>query len=384
MFARYRAKARSRVKAQELRRFLAFWGGDPASASPSPDDVCEYLAHRELTGGNTHVHRVGCAAAGGSAAASTCACPRRLKAASLRSALLALRSAFAEEWDLGGAPYDPLTRSGNPALARRVDTYLTVVTEEQAEAGVVTRKALPVPLAKVRLLSAHLRAAAQVAAVSPAERLACRQDRAWLLLAFFSSVRAGQLGDTRCASTVFTTEAPHPAVLLRWTWGKTLRDGGEHVVRVEPIPEDPLICPVRALREYTAAARLAGWDLVGGHLFSPILPDSGRGAGAGSAKALGVRFKALLARLDIDGGETLHGLRGGGVLHRLLDRRESAASVIERVGWRSPSMPAYYTGLPQIARVLGATAAECSSERARAADAAPCAGSFVAPLAPRA
>jgi hypothetical protein len=159
------------------------------------------------------------------------------------------------------------------------------------------------------------------------------------------------------------------ALFLNFHWGKTLRDGSKHLVRVERGAPGSAACPVIAVSNWVAAARQAGWVLDGGYLFSPIdALDAARGEGPGAQAEANARFVGYLQRWSMWAGETLHGLRGGGAVAHVFsvaDQLTRAAAMREtqaRVGWAGSGMMEHYTAMELMQVAAGARVLRCPEE----------------------
>ena len=289
----------------------------------------------------------------------TCACPTRMKAQSLRQANFALRSALAEQWEMGLETYCPATFSGNPAKSARVDRYLDAVEAEQIEAGVVVAKPVILSRHKLRQLSIHMAAEARDPAVTMVARFSLVQCRAWFLMSHQSTNRHTQIGSSKVTNMAYDTPA-RGRIFCGYNWGKCLRDGSEHLSCLQACPADPPLDAVAAITEYVALARTLGWDMSQGFLFSPIDASSGaRLPGPGVPAPIAARFVAYLKRWELYDGETLRGTRGGGAVAALLADGEAdePAAVQERAGWSAASgdkMFQRYTAAACIATAAGA------------------------------
>ena len=320
----------------------------------TPSHVCEYLAHREISGGRTQVHVLDCPRASSvvnqtPSALPLCECPTRLKAESLRTASLALGSALAVDHDLGREKYCSHDRSGNPVKSDAVADHLRLVREEQAQAGVSVHHAIQLFSRKLRRLIEWLVDHATMDDIPLALRLQHAQDALWYLVTFLAIQRSGQIGDTRVVNVAFATHE-HLAFFFGSTWGKFMRDGSLQLIRFDACPDDNLMCPVRALKFYLALAAVAGWDMRAGFLFSPIhAMDASRLPGPGAQAKAGYRFKGLLTRCDVNEGETLHGIRGGAAAEGLL-RQGTPGAVAMQAGWKGISMVEYYTSFNRISQ----------------------------------
>ena len=347
----------------EMSRLLAWLPARPDGLPRSVFDVTpilarDFLLYRIVTGGRTVVHGLDCEFTGDPDHKS-CGCPIQLKFSSARVLNEKLKSGFSSV-DLCG--------DANPSASPLVMGLLRQVTKYQLRRGVMEAPSQPLLADKARLLSAGLLrlAACPPSGFSVADCLQLRQDRAWLCFAFSSALRHGQLGSTRIHSLIRVDPSdPLSDLIGNYAWGKTLRSGTRHPVRISRLPSDEVLCPVRAVSQWFRAARATGWDMSKGYLFSPILPDGVRSLHPGSAPDMHRRFKGHLARFSTDDGETLHGTRGGAALN-LLQSGSSPAQVASHVGWSASAssrggarssiapMLQHYTSVSRIEALAGA------------------------------
>lgn len=368
--AERRRTAYAKSQCAEFRSFIAFTeaarhGVLPSLLELTGEDVRRYLAHRELSGGRTVVHVLGCPDLT-TVGARSCSCPSRMKFASLRVLMHKLKAALLE------AGVDP---HANPVDSREVTMFLKSVRCEQARAGVPTKQALPLSERKLQLLSSHLLLQSQRSPLPLAELLQLKQDRAWILLSTAAAQRNGQMGELLVSSVSYADSlddsgggVDRSALLLGYWWGKTIRDGRTHTVRVEA-DRGAVTCPVSAVEAWVASARAAGWNMDEGYLFSPIRsPLGSRLPGPGSAPRLGLRFTKYLQAMRVWDGETLHSTRSGGTVMRL-QAGAPAEAVNSHVGWAvAPSpegacfpMLEHYSGRAAVSGALGIPASRFSS-----------------------
>jgi hypothetical protein len=163
-------------------------------------------------------------------------------------------------------------------------------------------------------------------------------------------------------TSIVYADLTRSALLLHFHWGKTLRDGSKHLLRVERRPDLGVGCPVSLVSQWVAAARRAGWDMDEGVLFSPIdALTAQRLPGAGPQAEANARFVTYLQRWGLWEGETLHGLRGGGVVSFTFSAwdqqaRTSARELARsRARWAGGSMLEHYTALDLVQEAAGPT-----------------------------
>ena len=54
--------------------------------------------------------------------------------------------------------------------------------------------------------------------------------------------------------------------MFNFQWGKTLRDGSDHLITVPYEDSCVATCPVRAVGQFVEVGNHAGWDMSKGHL----------------------------------------------------------------------------------------------------------------------
>jgi hypothetical protein len=267
---------------------------------------------------------------------------------------------------MGMQPWSTDPRGGNPAISASVEKYLTLVEEEQAEAGVMVQKPVIFLPSKMRTLSTHLAFEARNPDNAAPVRAQLAQDRAWYLVGHKIISRGTQVGDTRANNIAYATPARR-SLFFGFTWGKCLRDGSPHLCRIDAQPLEPFLCGLAAVQEYVACVRALGWNMREGYFFSRIEPLTGaRLPGPQQPAATAKRFVSYLKKLGIHEGETLRGLRGGGAVTALA--KGSAvpmAEVQQRAGWShkaGTTMIQHYTDADRFSEYAGLPFAELTTD----------------------
>ena len=107
--------------------------------------------------------------------------------------------------------------------------------------------------------------------------------------------------------------------MFNFQYGKTQRDGADHILTVPYDEEYVAVCPVRALIDI---GKGVGWDKTGGYLFSEISCGRDGKAIRGSLPISAAKMSAALKKYAHAAGETqefsLHSFRSGGALTRAL------------------------------------------------------------------
>ncbi|KAK2555887.1 Protein LIGHT-DEPENDENT SHORT HYPOCOTYLS 6 [Acropora cervicornis] len=124
---------------KELINFLSSLPVSKALPSASPSDIKKFLEWKDNSG-KTIVHLLDSPGLGQRQRVS-CSCPTRLAAGTVDSLIGKLRSIFLDE-GLGGE-WDDLLGIENPVSHLSIKAYLKCVREEQAQARVQPREAVP-------------------------------------------------------------------------------------------------------------------------------------------------------------------------------------------------------------------------------------------------
>ena len=146
---------------------------------------------------------------------------------------------------------------GNPCVNPLVDSYLTVVSEEQNQVGVPVNQAAPMLEHTLMGLLSYMRSRAQVTS-SLAERISLTRDIALCAVVFFSMRRGYDLSFT-LGSQIRRLPASRGFILNFQLGGKTLRPSSEAVV-VLADRVCPETCASRAFMAYIPAAQWIGWE----------------------------------------------------------------------------------------------------------------------------
>ena len=100
------------------------------------------------------------------------------------------------------------------------------------------------------------------------ERLILARDIAFFTVAFSTTKRGTELTHTLIQRIL---RLPNQSGLMfNFQWGKTQRDGADHIITVPYEESEVSIYPVRAVEQWVAVATCAGWDMTKGYLFPGI------------------------------------------------------------------------------------------------------------------
>lgn len=227
---------------------------------------------------------------------------------------------------------------------------------------VVLRRACFTPRQAPPLFSPPLRLLAlsisqRIVSLSPSspflpDSFVLHRDLAFFLVQWLSGDRAGDLGRSVGKEV---TRLPCGSLLFNHTVGKTIRQSDGDLLVVPAIPEEPLLCPVRALDTYVGLCKEHGVDVVNSFLFPPtVLPRHDRVARKPfTAHAATARLRDYLPE-DLFPGFSLtaHGARAGcAITLRLLGA--SSAEVMAHCRWASDRVFRHYTKLEKVASLSG-------------------------------
>lgn len=320
-----------------------------------PLDVVEFLCWLDSCSERrrTVVHAMHCEAVGEQ---NLSHCSTRAGECSKRYAYDSLRTNFASkiamtyERDLGAqSDWNEPLRTGNPVKSNLVQQYLNFTKEEQKKAGVTVKQA-PV------LLSSHLVSIVTLMRINlqrtrdPLERITLARDIALFTVAFGSTKRGDELSRTLIQRIL---RLPNDSGLLfNFQWGKTMRDGADHLLSVSYNSRHPAICPVRAVEQYIAIGKAMGWNMDKGYLFSATLP--------GKTSQTPLRANTFLKPPEMtkalktyarDAGEilpfTMHSFRSGGAVAGAL-QGDDLPTIMQRAFWKQPSTAWRYLRLMEV------------------------------------
>ena len=156
-------------------------------------------------------------------------------------------------------------RIGNSVRSKLVTTqYLTFTTGGQKQAGVVLVKQAPA------ILHGHLETIVRSmrsklhSTVSILERVTLARDIAFLAVAFSTTTKRGAALTNTLIQRVL--RLPNKSGLpFNVQWGKTLRDGADHLISVPDDEKYVAVCPVQAVEKWIAVGQAAGWDMTSGY-----------------------------------------------------------------------------------------------------------------------
>lgn len=161
--------------------------------SSSPSDIKKFLVRKDNSG-KTIVHLLDCPGLGQRQRVS-CSCPTRLAAGTVDNLIGKLRSIFVEE-GLGGE-WDDWLGIWNPVSHPSIKAYLKCVREEQAQARVQPRKAIPLCTNKFLAIVRSILSKLRKPCTSPSLLYILSRDVSFFCIDFFSGNRLLDLGRTK-------------------------------------------------------------------------------------------------------------------------------------------------------------------------------------------
>ena len=262
------------------------------------------------------------------------ACSTKPRECNLRYALDSLRSNHVSkhgmvfEKELGVVDsWTSTLRIGNPVRSDLVFQYMAFTTGEQKQAGVLVKQA-------PTILRSHL---AQILFPMRTQLQITTSDVGRITLARDITKRGAELTATLIQRIL---RLPNKSGLMfSFQYGKTQRDGADHILIVPYDEEYVAICPVRAVTQLIDIDNGVGWDMAGGYLFSEISCGRNGKALRGSLLISAAKMSAALKKYAQAAGETqefsLHSFRSGGSLTRAL-AGDSLSTVMQRAYWKNP------------------------------------------------
>jgi integrase len=322
-------------KCEELSEFLPHVLRNPIPTffDCLPGDVVDFLIY-SASNGVTTVHNVDCLRLG------PCSCPVTKAAGTVDSEIGMLRGGF-----------NIIGRYGtdNPAAHPSVSNYLADIRWEQARAGVIPTKAVPVFEEKLLQLCAAADRLLAGDALTPQLRYGLLRDIAGFCLVFASGTRGNDLGYLRVSEILQFPGGD--GLLFGFSFGKTLRGGSEHAFGLRTRPDCLLICPIARLMAFMQHAATYGPHVLapGAYLFHPWR-DGPMPSSPLAARTLNDSLIAQLTRLGIYEGETFHGFRAAFAIESAI-HGESLNGIMATAGWSGRTMAERYMCMRRILEV---------------------------------
>lgn len=163
------------------------------------------------------------------------------------------------------------------------------------------------------------------------ERLTLARDIAFFAVAFSTTKRGAELMNILIQRIL---RLPNKSGLMcNFQWGKTQREGADHLLTIPYDEEYISICPVRATEQLIAVGAQVGWDMISGYLFSSVSVGTEGAVLRGSLPVTTATMSSALKHYTSVAGETqevsLHSFRSGGAVSRAL-AGDSLSTIMQR------------------------------------------------------
>ena len=281
-----------------------------------------------------------------------CDCPVGLAAGTIDSMVGKLGAFFNSRGR--NQPFSPHSpANSNPCNSTFVKDWVKAAFKEQRVAHVTPQQAPPIFSTHLRLLAAEIaRRISSLPLDAPLfpEKFCLFRDRAFFLIQWFSGDRAGDLGFSFGREVVRHETG---ALILKHVVGKTIRRSGSQILIVPAIPEDLLVCPVRAFDEYVSLCRENDMDLRQSYLFPPLSQPKRQSArDAPFTSDCATKRIRLYISDDVLPNVSAHGARAGCATTLLL-LGASKEEVMDHCRWASDRVCKQYHQLERVTRVHG-------------------------------
>ena len=257
---------------------------------------------------------------------------------------------MAYEQALGVAhDWNSALRTGNPVGSDLVTQYMAFIREEEKKAGVEVSQAPAMLHSHLTAIIAHMIFHIRCTQ-DPYDRVVIARDIALFTVAFNTLKRGDGLSRTLIQRIL---RLPNErGLLFNFQWGKTMRDGADHLMTVEYDTKRMPTCPIRAAEQYIAVGTALGWNITQGHLFPRISrrPRTGapiRGKTPISAPDMKKALKVHARNAGDRTAFTMHSFRSGGALTRAL-AGEDLPTVMRCAFWKKPSTAWGYLRLMEV------------------------------------
>ena len=138
---------------------------------------------------------------------------------------------------------------GNPAASPEVQKYLKASTEEQLQARITPKQAVPLFLPKLLLLARFLNRNIASHSINSSGLFILARDQAFFKTLLFSGDRGSDLGMVKTEEILRFPQ--DDGLLFNHVWRKPLRDGASDVFGIQR-HLDPEFCPVKAIETFVA------------------------------------------------------------------------------------------------------------------------------------
>ena len=335
---------------KELTTFLCSLAPKRDIASAIPDDIVSFLIWKDSFG-KTRIHRDNCYLFG-SKRSGECSCPKRLAFGTVDSLIGKLRSIFSAAGRSGDDSSIP--GYGNPAASKLVKEYLAAVRVEQLESRVLPAQADPFFISDLAAVAAHIGSRITKHDLYSSQLFVLTRDQAFFRTLFFAGDRAGDLGRVKTQELLYFPRKE--GLLFNHVLTKTLRDGSSNLFSLKRYTKDLSLCPVTAIEVYISVSELLGISLRQCYLFRPTTPSGEVAVIPLDSSAAQSRLSTYVQELPLVFGNrrvTLHGLRSGCAISLAMSGVD-LQTVMDHVGWKTPSTARHYLRMERVLQTGGA------------------------------
>lgn len=320
-----------------------------------PEDVVQYLCWLDTCGPlrRTVVHDMHCAAVGTSDLTGCSTppgmCNRRYAHESMRTNHVS-KLAMVYEKELGVlSDWNNVHKTGNPVRSDLVLQYMAFKTETQKRAGVLVKQAPALLSSHLGNIVRRMQTRMQMTG-STYERLTLARDIAFFTVAFSTTKRGTELTHTLIQRILRLPN--YSGLMFNFQWGKTQRDGADHIITVPYDEKDISICPVRAVEQWISIATHVGWDMTSGYVFPEISQKDNtripiREKKGVTAQSMTLELKKHAQRAGERQDFTLHSFRSGGAITRAL-AGDSLETIMQKAYWKNPKTAWRYMRLMEV------------------------------------
>ena len=222
--------------------------------------------------------------------------------------------------------------------------------EEHKRAGVAVKQASAVLLSYLHTIVFPLRARLQCT-FDPYTRVVLARDLTLFTVAFETKKRGDKLSRTLIQHILRLPNLS--GFLFNIQWGKTMKDGANHLISVAYNHECLATCPVTALEQLIAVGSAIDWDMAREYLFPSISRDSEseapiRGRAPMSAAEMTHTLKTHVRVVGEKADFSMHSFRsGGGAITRAF-RGKDLSSIMERASWKRPTTAWQYMRIMEV------------------------------------
>ena len=172
------------------------------------------------------------------------------------------------ERDLGVThDWNSALRTGNPVRSDLVTQCMAFIREEQKKTGVEVSQATAMLHGHLAAIIAHMPLHLRCTQ-DPYDRAVLARGIALFTVAFSTLKRGDGLSRTLIQRIL---RLPNECgFLFNFQWGKTMRDGADHLMTVEYDTKRMTTCFIKAVEQYIAGGTALGWNMTQGYLFPRI------------------------------------------------------------------------------------------------------------------